>query len=99
MEFNLEQLQVTHNQAEKRFEAALNEDDLALAAYRKDGSTYVFTHTEVPPAYEGLGIAGKVVKTALETVKAEGATMIPVCPYVKAYVKRHPEYEALIKSH
>lgn len=98
VDIDVETLTVRHNVSAHRFEVSLG-DDLGVAEYRKDGSTYVFTHTGVPHEYEGRGIAAKIVRAALEAVKAEGATMVPVCPYVKAYVRRHPEYESLIRQY
>jgi uncharacterized protein len=97
MDTNAEHIEVKHNAAARRFEADLG-DGLALAEYRKDGNTYIFTHTEVPPHHEGQGIAGRVVRVALDTVRAEGATLVPSCPYVKSYIKRHPEYAPLVRQ-
>ncbi|NJL96000.1 MAG: N-acetyltransferase [Anaerolineae bacterium] len=70
-------------------------DGLALADYRLDNGTIYFTHTEVPPAHEGQGIAGKVVKAALEYAKAQNLRVVPICPYVVKYIQRHPEYQPL----
>ena len=60
------------------------------------GQRRVFTHTEVDPAFEGQGLAGVLVAAALDDVRASGRRAVPVCPYVSAYVKRHPDYEDLV---
>jgi uncharacterized protein len=56
----------------------------------------VFLHTEVPKAIEGHGVAGKLARAALEYARDEGLGVIARCPFVAAYVRRHPEYQALL---
>lgn len=60
--------------------------------YERDGDVLVITHTVVPPEIGGRGIAGQLVKTALEHARAEGLKVLPRCPYTDAYMRRHPEY-------
>lgn len=54
------------------------------------------THTETDPALEGKGVAGKLVKAVLDHFAAEHIQLWPYCPYVLAYIKRHPEYQPLV---
>ncbi|MBP7556822.1 MAG: N-acetyltransferase [Chitinophagaceae bacterium] len=54
------------------------------------------THTETAPELEGNGVAGKLVKSLLEYFKAEQIQIWPYCPYVYAYLQRHPEYKSLV---
>jgi uncharacterized protein len=86
---------VTDNPAQQRFEAHVG-PYLAVAEYERHGTAIIFTHTEVPASIEGRGIAGQLAHTALEQVRAEGLTVIPRCPYIAAYIRRHPEYAALV---
>ncbi|MCA9910763.1 MAG: N-acetyltransferase, partial [Gammaproteobacteria bacterium] len=51
---------------------------------------------EVPPAYEGQGIAARLAHAALEYAKEQGLKVNPVCPYVKAYLRKHPEYQSIV---
>ena len=51
----------------------------------------VFFHTEVAPEYEGQGLAGRLAEHALDVTVASGRSIVALCPYIKAYVKRHPE--------
>lgn len=53
-------------------------------------------HTEVPEALEGRGIAGRIVRFALDDVRARGLKAVPRCPYVAGYISRHPEYQDLV---
>ncbi len=52
----------------------------------------VFFHTEVSRAYEGQGLAGRLAAAALDETVASGRTIVPVCPFIKVYLKRHAEY-------
>ena len=62
------------------------------------GKIYL-AHTEVPNELSGKGIASALVKQVLEDIEAKGLPLIPLCPYVAAYIKRHPEwFKVLDKS-
>lgn len=68
----------------------------AEMTYRKDGSgPMTIDHTGVPPAFEGQGIASKLVHAAIADARAEGFTIRPVCSYVVAQFRRHPEWADL----
>ncbi len=53
----------------------------------------IFYHTEVNDAYAGKGLAAVLVKHALDDTIAAGLSIIPVCPYIKSWIRRHPEYQ------
>jgi predicted GNAT family acetyltransferase len=90
------EITVTNNVADSRFEVSLGTGMAGFAAYRMTDSAIVFTHTEIDPAFEGQGLAGALAKTALDDVRARGLRAVPVCPYFKTYIKRHPEYRDLV---
>lgn len=94
MTIDLNQLTVKNNTDKHRFEVSLD-DQLALVEYRIAGPNIIFTHTEVPPEFEGMGIAGKMAKVALDYAKAEGYKIQALCPYIAAYVRRHAEYQPI----
>ncbi|GIK65545.1 MAG: N-acetyltransferase [Chloroflexota bacterium] len=94
MAIDFENLEVVNNEQAKRFEVKLG-DDVAKVEYQLTGNIITFTHTEVPPAYEGRGIAGKMAKVALEYAKDHNLRVLPLCPYIKAYILRHPEYKSI----
>lgn len=85
---------VKHNMAEKRFEVQLG-DALALMEYMRAGNNIIFTHTEVPEAFEGQGVANEMAYVALEYAKAEGLKVQPLCPFVALYIRKHPEYQPI----
>jgi predicted GNAT family acetyltransferase len=94
----MENLKVENNAAEKRFEINLP-DGTAFIQYTKRGEdVYNLYHTEVPSQFGGKGVGSALAKGTLEYIKAEGKQIIPTCPFVAAYLKKHPEYEDLVKK-
>jgi predicted GNAT family acetyltransferase len=92
---NLDAVEVTHNEATRRFEARVNGRS-AFVTYRRLNGTIIFDHTEVPPPLEKHGLAGKLVKAALEYARSAALKVVPLCPYVASYIRKHPEYQALL---
>ncbi len=82
---------VTHNEARSRYELE-TPHGLAIAVYRRQGDSLVFTHTEVPPADEGKGLGAQLVRAALDDTRRRGLGIVPACSFVVAFVRRHPEY-------
>jgi predicted GNAT family acetyltransferase len=56
----------------------------------------VFVHTEVEPELQGQGIAQVLAAGALDQVRASGRQVVPRCPFIASYIRRHPEYEDLV---
>ncbi len=83
-------LEVRHNPRAHRFEAFVD-GALCRADYRMAGNVMHIVHTEVPHALEGRGLAGQVVQAALDHARATGLKVVPVCGYVRAYMRRHKE--------
>ena len=86
---------VTDNRDRSRYELTV-EGHTAFAAYRIDGEVITFTHTVVPPALEGRGIASRLILHALTDVRDRGLRVIAQCPFVAAYIRKHPEWAALL---
>lgn len=61
----------------------------------KEGNIYL-THTEVPPALSGQGIATDMVEQALADIKEEGLYVVPLCPFVASYIKKNPEWKEIV---
>ena len=83
------------NRAEQEFEVTVD-GHRAVAAYQLEGAAIVFTHTLVPPEIEGRGVGTKLVRGALDAVRDRGLRVVPQCPFVRAYIERHPEYRDLV---
>jgi hypothetical protein len=81
-----------------RFEIHVDGKKAGLAAYRmKDPHLMVLTHTEIDDAYEGRGLGSVLVRAALDSARGRGLSVRPDCPFVRAYIARHPDdYLALV---
>jgi hypothetical protein len=89
-------MQIKDNPAKHRFETEV-EGRLAVAEYALDGDMITFTHTIVPSELEGRGIGSALAKAALEVARERGFAVVPRCPFIRGYIERHPEYQALVK--
>jgi predicted GNAT family acetyltransferase len=90
-----ENIDVQNNKEKSRYESTI-EGHTAIASYSLDGNTITFTHTEVPDALAGRGIASKLVGAALEDCRGRGLRVVPQCSYVAGYIDKHPEYKDLV---
>ena len=97
MQINVDELKITHNEAENRFETWID-DQLSKLDYMQDGNTIVMTHVGVHPDQRGQGVAGKLTEVALGYAREKSWRVIPMCSYVAAYIRRHPEYAELTKQ-
>ena len=86
---------VTHDPATGRFEIR-TDAGAALLTYERRGDVLEMMHTEVPEAFEGQGFGARLARAALDYARQEGATVIPSCPFVAAYIERHPAYAELV---
>lgn len=91
----MSEAEVCDNTAEQRYELAVD-GELAVAAYRLEGDRVVFTHTVVPAAIEGRGFGSRLVGAVLADVRRRGLSVVPECPFVRAYIERHPEERDLL---
>lgn len=86
---------VVDNTAKSRFE--LTEQGLtAFADYHLSGDRLAIPHVEAPPALRGTGTAGRLMTGLLDQARARGLKVVPICPYAKVFIQRHPEYQDLL---
>jgi predicted GNAT family acetyltransferase len=88
---------VTKNADAKRFEIT-DDDAIAMLTYHEGRRHITLIHTEVPPALGGRGYGGELAKFALEYARTMGLRVIVHCPFVRAYLERHPEYADLTNA-
>lgn len=86
---------VRDNTVSHRFELEID-DEVAKAWYRRQGNVVTFTHTDVPAALSGKGVGSRLAKGALDVVRAAGLKVVAKCPFIAAYLKKHPEYDDLL---
>jgi predicted GNAT family acetyltransferase len=90
------ELVVTDNAEQRRYEGRQGSEVVGFILYRLDPGRITLIHTEVAPALEGKGIASQLVTGALDDIRRRGLTIVPICPFVRAYLRRHPEYADLV---
>ena len=78
-------MNVTHNREQNRFEVRL-EDGLAELSYTLKPGTLSITHTYVPDAARGQGVAGRMTQAALEYARSNALEVVPICSYAAAYL-------------
>ena len=81
--------EVTHNTAAHRFEVNLD-GQTAFAEYNLVDHGMILPHTVVPPAFEGRGVGSALAKAALGYARDHGLKVIPTCPFIAAYLQKHP---------
>ena len=88
-------LEVIKNEKENRFEMNVD-DSTAIIVYKEYPGKIALIHTEVPPVLEGRGVATAIIEKALHYIEQNNLKLIPLCPVVVAYVKRHPEWNRIV---
>ena len=90
--------EVRHNATARRFELDID-GHMGKAWYRLSPGTITFTHTDVPDALAGRGVGSKLARAALEYARTEKLRVVPLCPFIAAYIQKHPaEYGDLVAS-
>jgi len=92
----MENVEVTHNPKENRFELTLD-GHLAVLDYIMMGDIIIFTHTGVPPEIEGGNVGVKLAQTGLEYARQNGLWVRSKCWFMSKYLRRRPEYQDLLK--
>ncbi|MCU1493224.1 MAG: gcn5-related n-acetyltransferase [Acidimicrobiaceae bacterium] len=87
---------VFHNADEHRYEIYVDEQLAGFATYVADGDHVIMTHTEIEPDVKLKGLGTRLVKTALDDLRRQHKTVEPRCPFVAAYIRRHPDYADLV---
>lgn len=90
-------IEVQHAPKDQRFFSTVD-GIVAELDYERSSERIRITHTGVPPAIGGRGVAGELMRVALEYARAEGLKVIPDCAYAATYFKRHPQYADLLAS-
>ena len=93
-----DQVEVREDAAHHRFEIWVGEKPAGQAVYRGGGEVYEFLHTEIAPSFEGRGLGSTLIHHVLDTMRERGAQVKPYCPFVSAYIEKHPEYADLVPA-
>jgi DNA polymerase-4 len=87
------QTEVVDNELEDRFELWHGDQLAGFAAYRRRAGGTVFVHTVIEPEFEGKGLGSILARRSLDATVARGEKIIPVCPFISAYLRKHPDYD------
>ena len=90
------ELRVADNPDEGRYEVFADGELAGFVTYRLGPRRISVLHTEIDDAFEGHGVGGSLVSEALDDARARGLAVLPFCPFVRSYIKRHPEYLDLV---
>ena len=89
---------VVDNPEELRYELRVGDEVVGQIRYATEPGLVVLIHTEVAESVEGKGLGSVLVRGALDDLRARGLRIVPVCPFVAASVRRHPEYADLVEK-
>jgi len=88
---------ILDNREKNRFETETTAGT-AVLQYTRSGDRIVLLHTEVPRGARERGVGGRLVEAAFQQARERGSRVVPVCPFVRAYLRRHPELRSLVEE-
>ncbi|WP_022889447.1 GNAT family N-acetyltransferase [Agromyces italicus] len=89
-------VEITRLDDRHRYELVVDGARAGFAQYRLEPGRVVFTHTVIKPEYEGRGLGSRLAKHVLDEAVARGERIVPECPFIAAYLRRHGDYEATV---
>lgn len=92
-----DQLRVADNPEAHRYEGYLGAELAGFLDYHAQPGLMTMLHTEIERSHEGQGIGSRLVSAALNDVRSREMKVLPICPFVIAYIKRHPEFKDLLR--
>ncbi len=95
MEKEYKNSSLVNNKTQNRFEIVVN-DSIAFIDYTEKDKQVALVHTEVPEVIGGKGVAAALVEKTLYYLENNNKSLLPLCPYVFAYIKRHPEWKRIV---
>lgn len=90
---------VRDHTAAHRYELLLDGELVGELTYRIRDDLVTLIHTEIASDFEGRGLGEQLVAGALDDIRSRGLHIVPLCPFVAAYIRRHPEYDDLVRLH
>ncbi|HTD09979.1 MAG TPA: GNAT family N-acetyltransferase [Solirubrobacteraceae bacterium] len=91
-----ERIEVADASERERYELSIDGEIVGYSAYRARPGLIAFVHTEVDERLQGRGLADRLIRFALEDARTRGLAVLPFCPFVKGFIERHREFEALV---
>jgi uncharacterized protein len=89
---------VTEAPARHRYEISVDDALAGFTMFTLDGDVAIMSHTEIDREYEGRGLATTLIGSTLDDLRQRGLTVVPRCPFVRAFIDERPEYQDLLSS-
>ena len=89
--------EVRKNAERDRYEILVDGSVIGFAEYREVGDSVLMPHTEISETHSGEGLGNQLAEFALQDIQAAGKHVIPMCPFISAYIRRHPDYIELVQ--
>lgn len=89
-------LNFANDERRGRYQVTSGDRMVGYSEYDLEPGRIVFTHTVVRPEFEGQGIGSRLAEHVVEDARARNLRITPVCPFVRSYLRRHPEYEPIV---
>lgn len=83
---------VRDNEEQGRYEIFVGSTRAGYAEYHAQPGLITATHTEIDPAFEGHGLGSRLVREMLDDIRRRETKVLPICPFVRAFLHRHDEY-------
>jgi predicted GNAT family acetyltransferase len=90
------ELTFVNDERRGRYHVLRDKRPIAFSEYELEPGRIVFTHTVVRPEFEGQGVGSRLAKHVILDARARDLRITPVCPFIRAYLRRHPEYESIV---
>ncbi len=91
-----DQIKVFNDVEQHRFVIQVEGKTAGFAVYHIRRGRHLFVHTEIDPSFGQQGLGSRLIEAALDEVAVDGGTVVPLCPFVRAWIKRHPEYDRIV---
>jgi predicted GNAT family acetyltransferase len=89
---------IRDNAEQQRFEIDLGGGEFAFAAYNLEPGAIRFIHTVMPESHGGQGLGTALIKAGLAAARERGLKVIPICPFFRAYLKKHPDEQDIVDA-
>ena len=90
--------EVRENPDENRFEIWVDDELAGFVQHHGPGPVVSLVHTEIAERFGGQGLAGRLIRETLDTERERGSKILPVCPFVQAFIAKHPDYLDLVPA-
>lgn len=91
-------MEVTDAEAKSRYEITVDGKLAGFVDYTRGEGVVALIHTEVDDAFGGQGVGGRLAQGALDEIRRQGSKVSPVCPFIKGWIDKHPEYQDLVAT-